>query len=178
MRYCFLSLIAATLVLATGCERAKAEKKGSTQHQANATSAAGAADPANGEPLLLLDEGPATRPGADLMADNSRCHVCHLNYAMEDIALQHAKVSIGCPKCHGDSDAHIADESWGSGLNGTAPDKMYTLNRVNPMCLECHPRDKIDPDLHKTWLAGVSEQKYCTDCHGKHRLPNRKCKWK
>ena len=47
---------------------------------------------------------------------------------------------------------------------------------------------QIDPDvlivdppragLHKDVLAGTGKKKYCTDCHGRHRLPERNCKWK
>jgi hypothetical protein len=31
---------------------------------------------------------------------------------------------------------------------------------------------------HKAFLAGTAKEKYCTDCHGEHRLLERKCKWK
>jgi len=31
---------------------------------------------------------------------------------------------------------------------------------------------------HKALFAGASEKKYCTDCHGTHRLAERKSRWK
>jgi hypothetical protein len=42
----------------------------------------------------------------------------------------------------------------------------------------CHPAGKIDTEQHKPLFTGTGEKKYCTDCHGNHRLANRKCKWK
>jgi hypothetical protein len=130
------------------------------------------------EPLLLLNDGSDTEEQTGPIADNSRCHVCHMNYTFEEIAVTHARAEIGCADCHGDSDAHIADESWSWGENGTAPDIMYRPPEVNEFCMSCHPKDKIDAEQHKTFFAGTAEEKYCTDCHGKHRLASRKCKWK
>lgn len=134
--------------------------------------------PKQEEPLLLLDEDKPTGKRTANMADNSRCEVCHLNLMKEELALSHAKSGIGCANCHGASDAHIADESWASGGNGTAPEIMFPKAKINPGCLACHAKEKLDPDFHKEFLAGKSDEKFCTDCHGKHRVPNRKCKWK
>ena len=132
------------------------------------------------EPLLLLDDGEEeflTPSGP--VADNSRCHVCHINYIQEDIAVIHARANIGCADCHGQSDAHIADESWAWGGNGTAPDIMFPQAKINPFCMGCHTEDKIDGIQHRDVLAGKDpEHKYCTDCHGEHRLARRRCKWK
>ncbi len=135
-------------------------------------------------PLLLEDKaiplsdekenpGASNEPGAD----NSRCFVCHANYMEEKLAVTHAKAKIGCADCHGPSDAHIADESWASGGNGTAPGIMYAREKINSSCMTCHPQQKIDTPQHQAVLAG-SSPKVCTDCHGQHRLPQRGCKWK
>jgi hypothetical protein len=137
--------------------------------------------PALAEPLLLLDDTPATNAPAAKMADNTRCQVCHLNLAMEEMTLTHARAEIGCAKCHGASDHHIADESWASGGNGTAPEIMYPKYKINGFCRACHngPNEtkKTGPPCPK--LAGAwTAKKFCTECHGKHRLPERKCKWK
>ena len=39
-------------------------------------------------------------------------------------------------------------------------------------------KEKIDADHHKPLFAPAAQKKYCTDCHGQHRLKNRKSKWK
>jgi len=129
------------------------------------------------EPLLLLDDE-SEEDSLESMADNSRCFVCHINYEQEKIAVTHARQGMGCANCHGESDEHIADESWASGGNGTAPDRMFTRAQINPFCMSCHTKEKIDTEQHKILFAGDSGEKYCTDCHGDHRLTNRKCKWK
>ncbi len=142
---------------------------------------------ADGEPLLLLedeapllfeDEPKASLEAAGSMADNSRCHHCHLNYVEEQLAVVHARAKIGCADCHGASDEHIADESWASGGNGTAPDVMFPREKINPFCLECHAREKMDTGEHEAFFVGTVEEKFCTDCHGDHRLGDRKCTWK
>ena len=129
------------------------------------------------EPLLLLDDETDEDSSPESMADNSRCFVCHINYMQEEIAVNHARQGMGCAHCHGESDEHIADESWASGGNGTAPDIMYPRYKINPFCMGCHTKDKIDTEQHKPLFAEKNE-KYCTDCHGDHRLTERKCKWK
>ena len=128
------------------------------------------------EPLLLLDNG-LGNGHEGLAADNSRCFVCHLNYQFEEIAVVHAKEGYGCAYCHGQSDAHIADESWASGGNGTAPDVMYRPDEVIPACLKCHELSKSDPEC-RCEFPRLPEKKRCTDCHGDHRLKERKCRWK
>ncbi len=130
------------------------------------------------EPLLLLDDETETLSSDEPMADNSRCFVCHINYMQEDIAVTHARHGMGCATCHGESDEHIADESWASGGNGTAPEIMYPRPKINPFCMGCHTKEKIDTEQHKPLFAAGATQMVCTDCHGDHRLTNRKCKWK
>jgi hypothetical protein len=129
------------------------------------------------EPPLLLDDEPE-EDSSESMADNSRCLVCHINYEQEKIAVTHARQGMGCANCHGESDEHIADESWASGGNGTAPDRMFTRAQINPFCIGCHTKEKIDTEQHKILFSDNSGEKYCTDCHGDHRLTDRKCKWK
>ncbi len=142
------------------------------------------------KPLLLLDDEPSTNGPAGSGADNSRCQVCHLNFMQEPITVVHARTNIGCATCHGPSDAHIADESWASGGNGTAPDIMYRKSVSRFACLGCHDWVKLvesdkkktqlpeKPD-HQAVLDGTNRDKrFCTDCHGQHRMVTRKCKWK
>jgi len=189
MKYFFLTLIIAAVVIAgKGCEQVKSTQKELTNPEPTAgrqiTSAPETVT--DDEPLLLLDDEPPLLLEDDpdegsstkSMADNSRCFVCHINYIDEDIAVTHAQVNMGCANCHGESDEHIADESWASGENGTAPDIMYPRAEINPFCMGCHTREKIDSEQHKPLFADSIKEKYCTDCHGEHRLTNRKCKWK
>ncbi len=136
--------------------------------------------PKPGKPLLLEDDDDAPE-GPSAGADNSRCFVCHLNMKTEQIAATHAEAKVGCARCHGASDAHIADESWASGGNGTAPDKMFPRDKINAFCQTCH--DMSTPDTERkckfpTLGAPDAKAKVCTDCHGNHRLATRKCKWK
>ncbi len=95
------------------------------------------------------------------VADNSRCHVCHINYEDEKLAVVHARANVSCEKCHGSSNAHCSDED-----NITPPDIMYPAEKINDFCKTCHPNSKLGGD-----------KKYCTDCHGEHRLGYRTRKW-
>ena len=175
MRNSLFALILAAWVLGpAGCDRNRIERKSPTDIAA----AGGEAPLLLDEEPLLLDDGPVAGKSDEPAADNSRCHVCHMNYVREDIALIHARADIGCADCHGASDAHIDDESWAWGGNGTAPEVMFPRPRINPFCMGCHPAKKIDAKQHKDVLAGTGKKKYCTDCHGRHRLPERNCKWK
>lgn len=168
-----LSLILTVVMsLAAGCARTGAVSRPKAE-----TAAIAASKPAEPVPLVLEDEPDKGVPG-ESAADNSRCFVCHMNYAKEEIAVTHALAGIGCAKCHGPSDAHIADESWASGGNGTAPDTIYPRDKINPSCMTCHSKDKIDAPQHQAVLADSTGARVCTDCHGSHRLPQRRCKWK
>ena len=113
------------------------------------------------EPLLLEEPSPLEDDNAGPLADNSRCHVCHINYQDEELAVTHARAGVGCERCHGASDAHCSDED-----NITPPDIMYPLDKVNSSCKTCHPEGKLG-----------GGKKYCTDCHGEHRLSYRTRKW-
>ena len=169
-----------SMLLAGGCKHITEAPPAQAQ-SAPATHAAVVANetskPPTPAPLLLEDE-PAGGTSSAPAADNSRCFVCHANYLEEKIAVTHAKANLGCARCHGASDAHIADESWASGGNGTAPDRMYPRDKINPSCLQCHAKDKIDAPQHVAVLADTEGKQVCTDCHGTHRLPQRRCKWK
>jgi hypothetical protein len=173
-----VACLLATLAVA-GCEREETTVSsgiGAAQARGPAVIVSQAVEAAD-EPLLLLDDPDIGDPADDPAADNSRCFVCHINYATEELAVNHARRNIGCAHCHGASDAHIADESWGSGGNGTAPDIMYPRDKVTPACMACHPKDKIDAPHHEpAFLA--TDARVCTDCHGDHRLATRRCKWR
>jgi len=189
MGYRFLIFVlAAIAVVGIACKKTKAEQRIATDQRATVLLTSTASQesatkdkpsaPKNDEPLLLLDNGPEDKPTIQPVADNSRCHVCHLNFAQEELAVSHARAGIGCEQCHGPSDAHIADESWASGGNGTAPDIMFPQEKINSACMECHPVEILIAETRCLFLAGAGDKKYCTDCHGKHRMASRRCKWK
>ncbi|UCG46162.1 MAG: ammonia-forming cytochrome c nitrite reductase subunit c552 [Phycisphaerales bacterium] len=130
---------------------------------------------ADEEPLLLLDEGDSNALGewTGPLADNSRCHVCHINYAEEKLAVTHARAEVGCEDCHGPSYAHCGDED-----NVTPPDTMYPVEKINPACMGCHTKEKIEVDEHRPFLAAIAaNEKVCTNCHGEHRLGYRTRRW-
>lgn len=174
-------LVLAAVITGTGCEQINAKQKAKTSTESKSIQEPIKDDEPlllDDEPLLLLDDGPDANVPAGAVADNSRCYVCHINYMQEDITVIHARANIGCADCHGDCDAHIADESWASGGNGTPPGIMYPRPKINQFCRGCHPKSKTDTEQQKPSLDSTAEQKYCTDCHGNHRLASRKCKWK
>ena len=189
LQRCLLPLVALlVLVLCGSCERSRHSSDGDPPLTTDGSTSVTAAQSSENEeeplllledeePLLLEDDAAATVPEGPV-ADNSRCFVCHANYLDEKIAVTHARANIGCAECHGESDAHIADESWGSGGNGTAPDIMYPKDRIVPSCMKCHTKDKIDIPAHEPVFTDSKDKKVCTDCHGEHRLKVRRCKWK
>jgi hypothetical protein len=128
------------------------------------------------EPLLLLDNGSAAEKlsePAGPVADNSRCHVCHINYEDEALTFVHARADIGCEQCHGPSDAHCSDED-----NITPPDIMYPAAEIGPFCMGCHTRDEIKIAVHNSIWADIdTQQGSCTACHGEHRLSHRTRMW-
>ena len=154
LTYCFLTLVlAAVSVILVSCKE-----------QVRQEPPLQPAEQVDEEPLLLLDEAPAgEQSGTSVgpVADNSRCYVCHVNYQEDDLTSIHAKADIGCERCHGASDAHCSDED-----NITPPDIMYPAEKINSFCKSCHP---------KAQLGGG--KKYCTECHGEHRLSHRTRKW-
>ena len=182
MKYYLLALaFTAISIVGAGCEEPESELEPQVNSEPAEEFAKANEEEAllllDEEPLLLLDDDSDGDESAGAGADNSRCFVCHINYMEEDIAVVHAGANIGCAGCHGESDEHIADESWASGGNGTAPDTMFPKPKIVPFCMSCHPKDKIDTVQHRPLFANM-ERMVCTDCHGQHRLAVRKCKWK
>jgi hypothetical protein len=86
---------------------------------------------------------------------------------------------MGCADCHGQSDAHIDDESWASGGTGTPPEIMYSRDDVNPFCSGCHEIVNNNGSHHKALFdSEKGKDLNCTDCHGDHRLARRMVNWK
>ena len=165
LRYClFLLVICSVIISVVGCKLTTGREPASGR-----SPEVGSEPAASEKPPLLREAG-----NARLVADNSRCHVCHMNYEDEELAVVHARANIGCEKCHGSSDAHCSDED-----HLTPPDVMYPLSKINPSCMECHPRDTIDIVPHQPIFDGTAGEgtKHCTDCHGSHRLARRTRTW-
>ena len=162
MRYGLWALVlgAGVGTLAACQHRASQEHLGSLEPLSQVAEA-----PAEGDPLGL---------SAKPVADNRRCHVCHMNYEDEELAVTHAQANVGCMHCHGASDAHCADEN-----NITPPEIMYPAVKINAACMACHSRDKIDILPHKILFKATTagKKKHCTDCHGDHRLGYRTQHW-
>lgn len=108
------------------------------------------------------------------MADNSRCFVCHMNYADEELTVTHQRANVGCTSCHGMCDDHCSDEA-----HLTPPDIMYRRGKINPACMKCHPaKDLQEAKEHQPLLADPdAANQVCTDCHGDHGLETRQVRW-
>lgn len=150
-RLLWLSLAAAAALAAGCCDH-------SSQPKAEGQGGAAKAPPARG-------------------VDNSRCHVCHLDFSDEQLAVSHAKNGVGCEKCHGASDDHASDEA-----NITPPQIMYPHEKIDTSCKVCHPdpMDRIVAGAKYCLHVLVTEEekkKVCTDCHGAHRMAQRSVRW-
>jgi hypothetical protein len=126
--------------------------------------------------LTITAEG-TTPPPTKQAVDNSRCHVCHLNFSDDVMAVNHAKYGIGCEKCHGASDDHAADEA-----NITPPQIMYPYEKIDTSCKVCHPdpMDRIVLGARyclQVLLTEEEKKKVCTDCHGTHKMAQRQVRW-
>jgi len=136
-----------------------------------------AAKPAEGTVALAVTAGGTSRPTAKKEVDNSRCHVCHVNFADELLAVSHAKNGVGCEKCHGACDDHASDEG-----NVTPPSIMYPHEKIDAACHVCHPdpMERIVADakycLH-VLVTAEEQKKVCTDCHGEHKMAQRQVRW-
>jgi hypothetical protein len=109
--------------------------------------------------------------------DNSRCHVCHLNFSEDVMAVNHAKYGVGCEKCHGSSDDHASDEG-----NITPPQIMYPQEKIDTSCKVCHPdpMERIVAGAKyclQVLLTEEEKKKVCTDCHGTHKMAQRQVRW-
>ncbi len=123
-----------------------------------------------------LPDAPAEREV--LKADNFACYVCHANYETEELALVHARVGVGCAKCHGRSLEHCDDEA-----HEIPPDIMFALEEVDGQCATCHEgHDAPATEVLARYLERVPAKTnpsdvVCTDCHGEHRLARRTVWW-
>ena len=131
----------------------------------------------SGEAARLLggaDGSSSATPAAAPSKSNARCHVCHMNYAQEALAVSHARVDLGCQDCHGPCNEHCSDED-----NITPPTVLFPRAKIVPYCVKCHTEDKLaGVEKHKPALIASGQwQKVCTDCHDSHRLKVRTRRW-
>ncbi len=127
---------------------------------------------ADAKPAAPIPAASPSNTAKPAKANNSACFVCHVNFQEEELAVAHARIGVGCAQCHGKSRAHTDDES-----NVIPPEILFPKAKVNAACLKCHAREKLS-EVHKTFLAGADvKNKYCTDCHGNHRINHRTRFW-
>ena len=107
-------------------------------------------------------------------ADNYYCFVCHINFQEEDLSLTHQFAGIGCEGCHGQSIKHSSDED---GL--TPPEIIYPKGKINSFCISCHVEKDIGeiPAHALLFAEDTPDKKYCTYCHGSHRMKVRTRRW-
>ena len=132
----------------------------------------------------VLEGTAEEKTAAKTFTANQFCAACHYAFGDEEMARTHEMASIGCERCHGESERHRSDEN-----NITPPEIMYPKDKINPTCMMCHPRHEIKHVAsHKPLLAGAktifdsdesdNEQLYCTTCHAKeHRINVRTIRW-
>ncbi len=132
---------------------------------------------------LLLDE-PTEEEEAfavaatQAAAENTACFVCHANYMTEFLANRHAKADIGCVNCHGVSSAHRNDEN-----NITPPEIMYSAEKIDPFCQDCHEAHDIPPKkIIANWAKKIRDKanSSCRGCHEDDDVPPEKvvARWK
>jgi hypothetical protein len=135
------------------------------------------------EAPLLLDEPTEQQQASagvttQAAVENTACFVCHANYKFEALASRHAKANVGCAGCHGQSFEHKNDEN-----NTTPPEKMYSAEKIDPLCQGCHnshdvPAGKVVALWAKRNPGKTDPDKIvCTDCHGDHRMKVRTIIW-
>jgi hypothetical protein len=153
-----------------------------------------------GTALAAAPPSPAGTAQHAKPADNSYCFACHANMKSEPLAHTHQMAGVGCATCHGESDKHSSDEN-----NVTPPDKMYSKARIAGACIACHRTAalrrtdlRLRQPVHARSIAASAAagrhpataaaasgpsnsasaaKRYCTDCHGTHRLPTRTRRW-
>ena len=132
---------------------------------------------------LLLDEPDEEEKAFAAAAtkaanENTACFVCHANYRTEFLANRHAKANVGCFNCHGESSAHQNDEN-----NITAPETLYSADKIDPACRSCHTAHNISPrEIITNYLKKKSEKANtsCKGCHESDDVPPEKVvdRWK
>ena len=102
------------------------------------------------------------KPGAADENPLAGCTMCHIDVEDEFVGGLHYKEKVGCKKCHGPSEGHVADEN-----NEVKPDELFARKDVDRLCGKCHecPRPK-EPKP-----APAEPRKVCTECHGAHEFP-------
>lgn len=126
---------------------------------------------------LLLDEPTEEEEAFDVATtqaavENTACFVCHANYKTESLVNCHVKVNIGCVNCHGQSSAHQNDEN-----NITPPETMYSAEKIDPFCQDCHESHDISPKkIIAHWLKRKADKNdpSCRGCHEDDDVPPEK----
>jgi len=89
------------------------------------------------------------------------CTMCHTDIEEEFVGSAHFNKNVGCVKCHGPSEGHVADEN-----NEVKPDELFAREDVDRLCGVCHGCSRpTEAEMSRPAL-----RKVCTDCHGSHNL--------
>jgi hypothetical protein len=121
--------------------------------------------------LFILIPASAQQPVHEL------CQPCHSEITTDFLSHPHAKASLSCDTCHGESVRHRESEG------GTDPDRVAAPDQVPALCGTCH--DHPVPDAAgpaKTLLSQYQASKHgvfvaerskvrapqCSTCHGAH----------
>lgn len=89
------------------------------------------------------------------------CTMCHTDVENEFVGSVHFKMNIGCTRCHGPSEGHLADEN-----NEVKPDELFARKDVDRLCGICHECRRPK----ETKAPPPAEPEVCIDCHGAHTV--------
>lgn len=108
-----------------------------------------------------------------VLKSNSACMVCHIDFADEELTVQHQEAGVMCAACHDPCLEHMDDE-----MAATRPDLLFGRAEVEEMCRDCHDEHEKPEEVEtfrKEWLGRrrpngqvITKQSICTDCHGRH----------
>jgi hypothetical protein len=135
-----------------------------------------------GSIALLVATAMCAAPGKPVAAPSpvtsDTCIECHKTFRDEKIVRRHAKEGQTCVDCHGPSKAHATGDKPRS-----KPDVFFAREKVAEFCGQCHdpshhPQRKAKQFLDR-WQGRpgpngrmITAQSVCTDCHGKHIMPD------
>jgi formylglycine-generating enzyme required for sulfatase activity len=108
-----------------------------------------------GEPVAASQEDVESPAAREEMVRAGVCARCHVVSVLEWGVSAHVEERTTCKKCHGPSEAHVANER-----NEVSPDRLPRGAAIAELCLDCH--DEGCPETER--------EDACQECHHPHAL--------